>query len=102
MLDMPGSAGVSGNGNADGVRTLPPTGNEPNALHQRTLCLQRMPYKGNGPLRQLRYFSPIVTGCLPVLPDDSAFLLQFTKTENQTDSVRVNLMSDVGTGKSGV
>lgn len=24
MLDMPGSAGVSGNGNADGVRTLPP------------------------------------------------------------------------------
>ena len=54
MLDMPGSAGVSGNGNADGVRTLPPTGNEPNALHQRTLCLQRMPYEGNGCRNRLR------------------------------------------------
>ena len=42
MLDMPGSAGVSGNGNADGMRTLPPTGNDPNALHQRTLCLQQL------------------------------------------------------------
>ena len=60
MFDLQSAPGVSDPGGADGVRHLPQAGAQQDPLHSWALCVQRLPYPGDG-----QHFRPLPFGDFP-------------------------------------